>query len=134
MQNYYAENLAAERLRSCYDLAPPRVKAYLEAEIDFVLRKTSSSMIVLELGCGYGRVLRRVIPQVRVAVGVDTSFPSLGMARGFLGGAESVHLAQMDARLVLGFATAPSTLRSAFRTGSPPLGLINSGYSRRLFV
>jgi hypothetical protein len=31
MQNYYAENLAAERLRTCYDLAPPRVRAYLEA-------------------------------------------------------------------------------------------------------
>lgn len=96
-QNYYAENLAAERLRTCYDLAPPRVKAYLEAEIDFVLQKTSSSMIVLELGCGYGRVLRRLIPQVRVAVGVDISFPSLRMARGFLGRTESLHLAQMDA-------------------------------------
>ena len=102
MQNYYAENLAAERLRTCYDLAPPRVKAYLDAEIDFVLQKTSSSMIVLELGCGYGRVLRRLIPQVRVAVGVDTSFPTLRMARGFLGRTESLHLAQMDA-VHLGF-------------------------------
>ena len=97
MQNYYAEKLAAERLRTCYDLAPPRVKAYLEAEIDFVLQKTSSSMIVLELGCGYGRVLRCLLPQVRVAVGVDTSFPSLRMARDFLGRTESLHLAQMDA-------------------------------------
>jgi len=102
MQNYYAEKLAAERLRTCYDLAPLRVKAYLEAEIDFVLQKTSSSMIVLELGCGYGRVLRRLIPQVRGAVGVDTSFPSLRMARGFLGRTESLHLAQMDA-VHLGF-------------------------------
>ena len=73
MQNYYVENLAAERLRTCYDLAPPRVRPYLEAEIDFVLQRTSSSMIVLELGCGYGRVLRRFIPQVRVTVGVDIS-------------------------------------------------------------
>ncbi len=97
MQNYYAENLAAERLRTCYDLAPPRVKAYLEAEIDFVLQKTSSSMVVLELGCGYGRVLRRLIPRVQVAVGVDTSFPSLRMAQGVLGRTESLHLAQMDA-------------------------------------
>ena len=75
--NYYAENLAAERLRNCYDLAPPRIKAYLEAEIDLVLQKTSSSMIVLELGCGYGRVLSCLIPRVRVAVGIDTDFATL---------------------------------------------------------
>lgn len=97
MQNYYAERLAAERLRACYDVAPPRVKEYLEAEIDFVLQKTSSSMIVLELGCGYGRVLHCLIPRVRVAVGIDASFLSLRMARGFLGRTESLHLAQMDA-------------------------------------
>ena len=73
VQNYYGTKLAAERLQACYDLAPPRVMAYLEAEVDFVLQRTSSSMVVLELGCGYGRVLRRLIPQVRAAVGVDTS-------------------------------------------------------------
>lgn len=57
MHSYYAEKLSAERLRACYDLAPPRTKAYLQAEIEFVLQKMSSSMAVLELGCGYGRVL-----------------------------------------------------------------------------
>jgi len=39
MPGYYIERLAAERLRACYDLAPPRTKAYLEAEIEFVLAK-----------------------------------------------------------------------------------------------
>ena len=29
MPGYYTERLAAERLRACYDLAPPRTKAYL---------------------------------------------------------------------------------------------------------
>jgi len=32
MPSYYTERLAAERLRACYDLVPPRTKAYLEAE------------------------------------------------------------------------------------------------------
>ncbi len=122
MQNYYAENLAAERRRTCYDLAPPRVKAYLEAEIDFVLQKTSSSMIVLELGCGYGRVLRRLIPQVRVAVGVDTSFPSLRMARGFLGGAESLRLAQMDAAH-LGFRDCTFDVTICIQNGISAFGV-----------
>jgi hypothetical protein len=40
MPGYYTKRLAAERLRACYDLAPPRTKAYLEAEIEFVLAKT----------------------------------------------------------------------------------------------
>ena len=55
-------------------------KAYLEAEIEFVLQKTSSSMAVPELGCGYGRVLRRLVPPVRNVVGIDTSFLSLRMS------------------------------------------------------
>jgi hypothetical protein len=39
---YYSERLAAERLRACYDLAPPRTSAYLEAEIEFVLTETNA--------------------------------------------------------------------------------------------
>ena len=66
MPGYYTERLAAERLRACYDLATPRTKAYLEAEIEFVLAKTTPSTLALELGCGYGRVLERLLPRVRV--------------------------------------------------------------------
>jgi 2-polyprenyl-6-hydroxyphenyl methylase/3-demethylubiquinone-9 3-methyltransferase len=129
MQNYYVENLAAEPLRTCYDLAPPRVKACLEAEIDFVLQKTSSSMTVLELGCGYGRVLRRLIPRVRVALGVDTSFPSLRMARGFLGRTESLHLAQMDAA-DLGFRDRAFDITICIQNGISAFGVDQ----QRLFV
>jgi len=96
MSGYYADKLAAERLRACYDLAPPRVKAYLEAEIEFVLSKTTSSMLALELGCGYGRVLERLLPRVRMACGIDTSLSSLRMALEYLGRKPSVSLACMD--------------------------------------
>ena len=48
MPGYYTERLAAERLRACYDLALPRTKAYLEAEIEFVLAKTTPSTLALE--------------------------------------------------------------------------------------
>ena len=72
MPGYYTERLAAERLRACYDLAPPRTKAYLEAEIEFVLAKTTSSMLALELGCGYGRVLER--PSSQSARGVRNRY------------------------------------------------------------
>jgi len=97
MRGYYNEKLSAERLRACYDLAPPRSKAYLEAEIEFVLQKTFSSMAVLELGCGYGRVLRRLVPRVRTVAGIDTSIPSLRMAVDYVGHEETLRLAAMDA-------------------------------------
>lgn len=97
MSGYYSERLAAERLPACYDLAPPRTKAYLEAEIEFVLARTASSMVVLELGCGYGRVLERILPTVRVTFGIDTSWPSLRMALECLGRKPSLRLACMDA-------------------------------------
>jgi SAM-dependent methyltransferase len=97
MTGYYSEGLAAERLRACYDLAPPRTKAYLEAEIEFVLSRTTPSMVALELGCGYGRVLERLRPKVYVTWGIDTSLPSLRMALEFLGRKPSLRLACMDA-------------------------------------
>ena len=122
MSNYYAEKLTAGRLRACYDLAPPRVKAYLEAEIDYVLHKATTSMIVLELGCGYGRVLRRLIPHVREAVGIDTSFPSLRRAVEFVGRPESLRLAQMDA-LHLGFRNDTFDLTICIQNGISAFGV-----------
>jgi SAM-dependent methyltransferase len=97
MRSYYTEKLSAERLRTCYELAPPRTKGYLETEIDFVLQKTSSSMAVLELGCGYGRVLRCLLPRARTVVGIDTSLPSLRMATDLVGHKRALHLVAMDA-------------------------------------
>ncbi len=56
MKDYYAQKLSAERLRSCYEVAPPDAQRYLKAELDFVRERTTSDSLVLELGCGYGRV------------------------------------------------------------------------------
>lgn len=78
VRRYYSGKLAGERLRACYGAAPPRVRAYREAETAFVLRRIASSMAALELGCGYGRVLRRLAPGARSVVGIDT--PDIGIA------------------------------------------------------
>lgn len=66
MPGSYSDRLAAGRLRACYDAAPPRTRAYLEAEIGFVLARARASARALELGCGCGRVLQRLRPRVRV--------------------------------------------------------------------
>ena len=85
MKGYYSQKLSAERLRLCYEIAPPRVERYLEAEIEFVLEKIEPSDLVLELGCGYGRVLERLTTKARTVVGIDTSHASLRLAKELLG-------------------------------------------------
>lgn len=102
LPDYYSQRLAADRLKACYDLAPPRTKQYLEAEISFVLGKVSREHIVLEMGCGYGRVINRLKGQVKAVAGIDTSYESLLMAGTYLGPAASVWLARMNA-VCLGF-------------------------------
>jgi len=97
MSGYYTEKLAAERLRACYELAPPRVQTYLESEICFVLSRVSTATTVLELGCGYGRVLRHLVSRAGSVVGIDTSPRSLQMAREIVASANPPHLLVMDA-------------------------------------
>ncbi len=94
---YYTEGLAAERLRRCYEIAPPRVQTYLRAEIDFVSRHVRPGDSLLELGCGYGRVLEPMIGLARPIVGIDTSRKSLDLAREITGGPPRCYLAAMDA-------------------------------------
>ncbi|HUT71949.1 MAG TPA: class I SAM-dependent methyltransferase [Desulfatiglandales bacterium] len=99
---YYSQKLSAERLRQCYEIAPPRAQRYLEAEIEFVLNKVTPSAMVLELGCGYGRVLQRLATRARKVVGIDTSHGSLLLARDMKGNTPLCHLCQMNA-VELGF-------------------------------
>lgn len=97
MANYYSQKLSAERLQKCYEIAPPRVKQYLEAEIEFVLAKISPTDSVLELGCGYGRVLQKLIKNAKTVVGIDTSLESLHLAQKYLNCPNSCHLFAMNA-------------------------------------
>jgi SAM-dependent methyltransferase len=94
---YYTEKLAAERLQRVYDLAPPRIRQYLQAEIDFVLDQMAPGAAVLELGCGFGRVLGQLAGKAGMVLGIDTSLTSLSLARRILADAPTVHLACMDA-------------------------------------
>lgn len=97
MSGYYTENLSAERLRLCYELAPPRVQRYLQAEIDFALGRIRPTDAVLEMGCGYGRVLEQLIDHARLIVGIDTSRDSLRLAHDLIGDSLSCRLHEMDA-------------------------------------
>jgi SAM-dependent methyltransferase len=103
MHRYYEERLAADRLKRCYDLAPPRVEQYLHAEVDFVVEQLRPTDVVLDLGCGYGRTIHEFARAAAFVVGVDTSLDSLWMAREGLPPVRNCTVVGMDATR-LGFA------------------------------
>jgi 2-polyprenyl-6-hydroxyphenyl methylase/3-demethylubiquinone-9 3-methyltransferase len=77
------------------------VKQYLEAEIEYVVGKIQPSDLVMELGCGYGRVLKKLINKAKEVYGVDTSYESLRLAQEMIR-IPSCYFFQMNA-LELGF-------------------------------
>ena len=97
MDDYYSKNLSAERLKLCYDIATPRVKQYLNAEIDFVLGKIKPSDKVLELGCGYGRVLVELAKKAKAVVGIDNSYDNIRMAKDILKDIKNCQVYEMNA-------------------------------------
>ena len=97
MGSYYAQKLAATRLQRVYDIAPDPVRRYLSTEIAYVQERMPPGCRVLELGCGYGRVLKELAPRAGVLAGIDTSLASLRMAKDYLAACADVMLVQMDA-------------------------------------
>lgn len=97
MSNYYSNSLNANRLQKCYEVALKRVKQFLEAEIDFVMAKTTSSDNVLDLGCGYGRVTSRLLTKAKSVVAIDISKENTQLAEKFVGSAKNCKFYEMDA-------------------------------------
>ncbi len=95
--SYYAERLAGQRLHDCYEHAPPRVRQYLAAEITFALSRIRATDTVLELGCGYGRVMKELAGRAGTVVGIDTSASSLQLARSYLAGLLNCRCLHMNA-------------------------------------
>jgi len=97
MTGYYYDKLSAERLKRCYEIAPPRVCQYLKAEENHVLEKIRPGDIVLELGCGYGRILPQLAQKAGGVIGIDNSIASLLLGQEMFGGISNCHLLCMDA-------------------------------------
>ncbi len=97
MSTYYAKKLSGERLQRCYEVAPERVRRYLEAEIRHAAGRLRPTDQVLELGCGYGRIMRRLAQGVRRVVGIDTAPESLELGRRLSGGDDRCEFQCMDA-------------------------------------
>ena len=97
MTSYYGEKLHSHKLKRCYELAPPRVRQYLDAEIQYVVGRASSDCRLLELGCGYGRVLQHLTDKRRMVVGIDIARPNVELAKELLWKHPNCHVLVMDA-------------------------------------
>jgi len=97
MKGYYEQKLSAQRLRRCYEIAPPRVRQYFESELSHVLARIKPGDSVLDLGCGYGRVMPRLAEKAGFVCGIDSSYASLTMARETIEGISNCVLAAMNA-------------------------------------
>jgi 2-polyprenyl-6-hydroxyphenyl methylase/3-demethylubiquinone-9 3-methyltransferase len=152
MTGYYTEKLSGRRLQRCYEVAPPRVQQYLEAEIEHVRSRLGSADAVLELGCGYGRVAFRLAEAARRVVGIDTAEESLKLARELAGPNSRCEFLNMDA-LDLRFAAGEfdavicvqngvcafgvgqeALLREALRVTRPGGTVLLSTYSDRFWA
>jgi SAM-dependent methyltransferase len=99
MTSYYVKKkLAGDRLQQCYEVAPPRVRQYLESEIQHLLDSLHPADRVLELGCGYGRVSLRIADIAERVVGIDVAEESLSLARQLARSYRNCEFLSMDAR------------------------------------
>jgi len=78
---YYQKKLAAERLKKCYEIASPRVQQYFRAEMYHVLEHIVPGDTVLDLGCGFGRVLPALSEKAAQVIGLDNALSSLMFAK-----------------------------------------------------
>jgi len=98
MDDYYATRLNARRLWQVYETSIERVRRYLRAEILFVERGLSGTERVLELGCGYGRIMKEIAPHASSVLGIDLSPASVAMGKAYLKERQNCEIRTMDAR------------------------------------
>ena len=95
--NYYDQNLNAQKLYRVYQSRYPRVKQYLDAEISFVKKHLQGTERVLELGAGYGRIMKELAPFCRSITGIDISEDNVEFGRAYLREVDNCRLMVMDA-------------------------------------
>lgn len=95
-ENYYAKALNSQSLFQVYDTEIPRVRQYLSAEIARVRGALTGKERVLELGAGYGRIVRELAPHCAEIVGIDISEKSVELGREYVAQFPNAQMLTMD--------------------------------------
>jgi 2-polyprenyl-6-hydroxyphenyl methylase/3-demethylubiquinone-9 3-methyltransferase len=96
-ENYYAKDLNAQKLFQVYQTKYQRVKQYFEAEISFVRNRLQGTERVLELGAGYGRIMKELSSSCVSITGIDISEGNVEFGNKYLGDVPNAKLMVMDA-------------------------------------
>lgn len=96
-KNYYAQKLNSAKLYQVYQTQIERVKQYIEAEINFVRQELHGHEKILELGAGYGRIIKELAPFAGAITGIDISKDSVEFGQKYLKDCPNCELKVMDA-------------------------------------
>lgn len=96
MSNYYADKLNSQSLFQVYETAIPRVQQYLDSEIDFVRHKLKKSDRVLEVGAGYGRIMKHLASYCETIAGIDISADNVESGKEYLKDCPNASMMEMD--------------------------------------
>ena len=136
MGNYYAESLNSQKLFQVYNTAIPRIRQYFEAEIDFVRRQLTGREQVLEVGAGYGRIVRALAPSCAGILGMDISPDSVILGKEYLKDFPNADMVEMDVHhmhfdqsfdVTLCLQNALSAMRADDQVIQNILGLLSPG-------
>ncbi len=84
MKGYYAKKLSGSNLCEVYSTGIERVRQYLDGEVKFVRRQLRGGERVLEVGAGYGRIMKKIAPFAGSLIGIDISEDSILFGREYL--------------------------------------------------
>lgn len=96
-ENYYDQSLNAQKLYRVYQSKYQRVAQYLAAEISYVKKHLQGGERILELGAGYGRIMKELAPYCASIVGIDISKENVEFGREYLEEVRNAELIVMDA-------------------------------------
>ena len=96
MDNYYADKLNSQILFQVYDTSIPRIRQYLDEEINYVKERLSPADHVIELAAGYGRIVRCLAPFCAAITGIDISKESVALSESYLKDHPNARIIEMD--------------------------------------
>jgi 2-polyprenyl-6-hydroxyphenyl methylase/3-demethylubiquinone-9 3-methyltransferase len=134
--NYYNDKLNSEKLFMVYDTKISRIKQYLKAEIDYICSSINGNETILELGAGYGRIIKEIAPYCNSVVGIDISENNVVLAKEYLKILPNADVIKMDVHnitvkstfdIVLCLQNGISSMRITPEDIKNIMNLLNSG-------
>jgi len=95
--NYYKESLNSLQLVEVYNTKIERIQKFLNNEIEHVKRIITKKDEILEIGAGYGRIIKELAPYAKYICGIDISSKTIEYGRNYLKELSNISLEVMDA-------------------------------------